>query len=245
MADTEPIKGRTDLETSSPDSPAPEKSIRILLMDYHTLVREGLRILIERDKNKEVVGETGSRAEAITLPNRLNPDIILLEPNLDGELDLQLIPELLAGPRHVRIILLTGIREAQIHYQAVQLGAMGVVPKTGNSKILLKAIEKVHQGEVWIDRIMMAQVLTRMSNPYRNGRYDVETTKIAKLSERELEVVGLIGKGLKNKEIAERLYISEVTVRHHLTSVYSKLGVSDRLELIIYAYRNGLAELPV
>jgi two-component system nitrate/nitrite response regulator NarL len=229
---------------SSPNPMINSKSIRILLLDYHDLVREGMRLLIECDKKMQVVGQAGGRAEAIALAQQLNPDIVLLELNLDGELDLQIIPELLTSSHHIRIILLTGIREAHTYYQAVQLGAMGVVRKTESSRVLLKAIEKVYQGEVWIDRIMMAQVLSRLSSPYRDGQEDEDSARIAQLSERELEVIQLIGKGLKNKEIAERLYISEVTVRHHLTSIYSKLGVSDRLELIIYAYRNNLAELP-
>jgi DNA-binding NarL/FixJ family response regulator len=124
------------------------------------------------------------------------------------------------------------------------MGAMGVVPKTSNRQTLYKAIEKVHAGEVWIDRAMIANVLTQLSRSRLDDETDPEAARIASLSDREREVITLIGKGLKNKEIAARLTISEITVRHHLSSIYSKLNVADRLELTIYAYRNGLADLP-
>ena len=109
--------------------------------------------------------------------------------------------------------------------------------------MLVKAVRKVHAGEVWLDRVMMADVLTRITRGGEN-RDNPEAAKISSLSAREREVVDLIGMGLKNKEIAERLFLSEVTIRHHLTSIYNKLGVSDRLELLIYAYRHGLVQLP-
>ena len=219
--------------------------IRVLILDAHTMMREGLRAMIESRPMIQVVGETGAREEALSLTQRLHPDVILLELNLDGDLNPEIIPDLLRQVPETRIILLTGIRDSHIHHQAVQMGAMGVVLKHESGRVLLKAIEKVNAGEVWIDRAMMAQVLTRLSRGRMQEEQSPEAFKIAQLSDREREVVRLIGEGLKNKDIAERLSISEVTVRHHLTSVYNKLGVSDRLELIIFAYRFNLADLPI
>ncbi|MEW5871916.1 MAG: response regulator transcription factor [Chloroflexota bacterium] len=229
---------------NSVSSSSPANAIRILLLDQHSLVREGLCLLLERQPNLLIVGEAGERQRAIELARQASPDIILLELNLDCELDPEIITQLLQANPTARIILLTGIEEARIHHMAVQMGAMGVVEKTDTGRTLVKAIEKVHAGEVWIDRMMMAKVLTNLSRPSHAEPPDPETFRIAQLSDRELEVVALIGEGLKNKDIAERLTISEVTVRHHLTSIYNKLGVSDRLELIIYAYRNELVALP-
>jgi two-component system nitrate/nitrite response regulator NarL len=105
----------------------------------------------------------------------------------------------------------------------------------------------VYAGEVWINRAMMARVIGGLWNPVnaQTIQADPEAVKIALLTEREREVVGLIGEGLRNKQIAERLFISEITVRHHLTSIFDKLGVSDRFELAIYSYRHGLAKLPL
>jgi len=109
--------------------------------------------------------------------------------------------------------------------------------------LLLKAIKKVHAGEVWIDRSMMSSVLSDVRSE-RHEETDPEAPKIASLTPREREVIALVSEGLKNKLIGERLFISETTVTHHLSSIFSKLDVSDRLELIIYAFRHGLAKIP-
>lgn len=218
--------------------------IRIMLLDHHQMVREGLRLLLQQEPGLEVVGEAGERQVALELLPSLCPDLILLELNLDGELDIEFIPQLLHKAGEARLILVTAISDPAIHRFAVQAGAMGVVEKKHPSSVLIKAIHKVHAGEVWIDRMMMAEVLTDLRRIRQGEAADPEAAKIAQLSEREREVIRLVGEGLRNKEIAQRLSISEVTVRHHLTSIYNKLGVSDRLELTIYAYQNGLAELP-
>jgi DNA-binding NarL/FixJ family response regulator len=129
------------------------------------------------------------------------------------------------------------------HRIAIRRGAMGIVLKQQAADLLLKAIRKVHAGEVWIDRSMMGSVLDDVRSERQQGS-NSEATKIASLTPREREVVALVSEGLKNKLIGERLYISETTVTHHLSSVFSKLEVSDRLELIIYAFRHGLAKMP-
>jgi DNA-binding NarL/FixJ family response regulator len=218
--------------------------IRVLLLDQHTIVREGVRLLLESQCGVAVVGEAGDSQTAIMLADEQKPDIVLLELNLDGELNAEVIADLLQVAPMARIILLTGIEETPILQLAVQMGAMGVVAKSQSSGILVKAIQKVHAGEVWIDRIMMANVLTTLTRSRFGEQAHPEAARIAALSDRERQVITLIGEGLKNREIASRLSISEVTVRHHLTSIYNKLGVADRLELTIYAYRNGLAALP-
>jgi DNA-binding NarL/FixJ family response regulator len=220
------------------------KPIRVLLLDHQVLVRDGLRMVLHESPLFQVVGEAGESEQALAFARQYEVDIILIELNLDGELNTEVILELLRVNRHARIILLTGIEETPILQLAVQMGAMGVVSKTSNRQILYKAIEKVHAGEVWIDRTMIANVLTQLSRSRLNDQEDPEVARIASLSEREREVILLIGKGLKNKEIAMRLSISEITVRHHLSSIYSKLAVANRLELTIYAYRNSLADLP-
>ena len=218
--------------------------IRILVLDHHTLVREGLCRLIEGQLGMEIVGEAGSLNQACAIAAETNPDLILLELNLDGELELQIISDLLQVATQARILLVTGLNENQLFHQAVNLGAMGVIRKEESSQTLLKAIRKVHAGEIWLDRTTIANVITNLTRGQMHKKKDPEAGKIGQLSEREREVITLIGRGLKNKQIAESLSISEVTVRHHLTSIYNKLEVTDRLELIIYAFQNNLAELP-
>ena len=219
-----------------------DPSIRTIIIDAHTLFRAGLRELFEKQSGLVIVGEAGTHPDALALVEQTQPELILLDLNLDENHDLAIIPDLLTRAPHARVILVTAICDSQVHYRAVQAGAMGVVLKTQAPAVLFKAITKVHSGEAWLDRLMIANVLTHMSRGKTND--DPDTQKIASLSPREREVITLIGKGMRNSQIADALAISQVTVRHHLTSIFSKLGVQDRLELIIYAYQHHLADLP-
>ncbi len=214
--------------------------IRIVLLDSHTLFRAGLRCLIESHNGMEVVGEAGSCCEAIEIITNLKPDIILVELNLTGQSDPDMLSAIVKASVGMRLILVTETNDPKIHQKVVEEGIVGVVYKTQSPETLLKAIEKVHAGEVWLERSLIANVLSRLSRKQPASKVDPEVESITRLSEREKEVVKLIGQGLKNKRISTELCISETTVRHHLTSIYSKLGVSDRLELLVYAHRNGL-----
>ncbi|MCI0485421.1 MAG: response regulator transcription factor [Blastocatellia bacterium] len=221
-----------------------KKPIRILLIDDHTVVRAALRMVIQGEAEFKVVGEAGNKSDGLRLASEEQPDIILLDIDLGGENGVDLIPELIGAAEHARIIILTGVRDPEIHHQAVSLGAMGVVRKEKAIEILIGAIERVHAGEAWLDPSLMAKVLSEMSGTGRRKKKDPEAAKVSTLTKREREVLVLISEGLKNKEIAERLFISEWTVRHHITSIFNKLGVSDRVELILYAYRQGLVDPP-
>ena len=132
------------------------------------------------------------------------------------------------------------MNDPKVQQKAVEDGVVGVISKTQPPETLIKAIEKVHAGEVWLERSLIANVLGRLSRSQPAVKVDQEAVSINSLSEREKEVVKLIGQGYKNKRISSELCISETTVRHHLTSIYDKLGVSDRLELLVYAHRYGL-----
>jgi two-component system nitrate/nitrite response regulator NarL len=216
--------------------------IRILLIDDHTVMRLGLRLLIENQQGLKVVGEASGRTDALELAEREQPDIILLDLALPGTDGVDLIPELLSIAKETRILVLTGVLEPEIHTRAMRLGAMGVVLKEKAPEVLLKAIEKVHQGEIWLDRAMVANVFSERSRAREAAKKDPEAAKIATLTEREREVISLVGEGLRNKQIADRLFISEGTVRNHLTTIFGKLEVSDRFELLMYAYRHGIAK---
>jgi DNA-binding NarL/FixJ family response regulator len=220
------------------------KSIRVLIVEDHAVVSEGLRLLIENRAGLAVVGEAAGGADALAVAALEQPDIILLDLILGEESGLDLLPKLLKTARQARILILTGVEDPATHRRAVQLGAMGLVRKEQATEILLKAIKKVYAGEVWFDRSMMASVLGEMARERVARATDPEAAKIAMLTAREHEVIALVGKGLKNKQIANRLFISETTVRHHLTSIMDKLGVSGRIELIMYIYQHGLAEPP-
>jgi len=218
--------------------------IRILLVDNHALVRAGLRLVLGCHPEFHVVGEAGNPADALEVARQEQPEIILFELDPDRGLGLEFIPQLLDVTKKARLLLVTGQRDIQVHQQAARLGAMGIVLKDQQTDVLIKAIIKVNAGEAWLDRSTVANVLTLFSRAHSQENTDPEAEKIATLSPREREIISLIGEGFKNQQIAEKLFLSETTVRHHLTSIFSKLGVSDRLELIIYAYQHGLAQLP-
>jgi DNA-binding NarL/FixJ family response regulator len=220
-----------------------DQTIKVLVIDDHAMFRTGLRLAIESRPGVKVVAEAATSAEALAAAARESPDIILLDLDLGEESGFELLPELIASGHAGRVILLTGMRDPEAHRRAVRMGAVGLVLKEHAIETVLKAIEKVYAGEAWLDRAMIATILRERTHPdVANG--GAEAAKIATLTERERQVIGLIGEGLKNREIAERMYISEATVRHHLTSIFNKLGVADRLELVIYAYQHHLAELP-
>jgi len=223
---------------------AQERETRILLIDDHVIVRAGLSLVIKERPGLVVVGEASNREEALALAQREQPNIILLDLDLGESSGLDLLPLLFGIVTEARVLILTGLRDLESHRQAVRAGAMGVVLKDKAVEVIIKAIERVSAGEVWLDPRLTASLLSDFTRPNRPAKPDPEAKKISALSKREREVVELIGKGLKNKEMAERLFISEITVRHHLTSIFEKLGVSDRIELMLYAYRHGLAKAP-
>jgi two-component system, NarL family, nitrate/nitrite response regulator NarL len=214
--------------------------IRVLLIDDHLVMRSALRMLVESQPEMTVVGEATDRDTAMLIAAREQPDIILLDLDLGQESGNDFLRALLTAAKRARVIVLTGIRDPAVHRQAVSLGATGVVLKEQAFETLMKAIERVHAGETWLDSALVATLLSNRSR-MRGQSLDSEAAKIATLTEREREVVALIGQGMKNRQIGERLSISETTVVHHLTSIFAKLGVANRLELVTYAYRHGLA----
>ena len=215
--------------------------IRILIVDDHAVVRAGLRMLIDQNPAMKVIGLAGNRSEALVLAAREQPDLIVLDILLGDEDGLTILPELREVAKDARVLVLTGLRGSENQRRAMLAGAMGIVLKEHAAEVLLKAINKVHQGEVWLDRSLMGSVLDEMTQA---PEADPQEAKIASLTDREREVIALIAEGLKNKQIGERLFISETTVTHHLSSIFSKLEVSDRLELVIYAFAHKLATVP-
>jgi DNA-binding NarL/FixJ family response regulator len=221
--------------------PVPLK-IRVMIINDQLVVREGLRMLLEKEGSINVVAMARTRSEALEISARQPCDLIILDLELGGHSALSLIPQLREAARSARVLLLSGLRDSEIHQKAAQLGAMGVVLKGDAADLLIKAIEKVYKGEAWFDRMTVGKLLWRWSS-HEKESLDPQKKKIASLTERELQVIALIAQGLKNRQIAERLFISQTTVTHRLSSIYAKLGVSDRLELVVYAFANKLAKM--
>ena len=234
--DSEPNRMASELKSTETDA-----QIRIVIVDDHKMMRHGLHLFIENDHDMQVVGEAGTREEALALTSLERPDVILLELDLGGSSSLDFLPDLLSSSPGARVILLTRVRDPEIHRQAVCLGATGLVLKEQAGDVLLRAIERVHAGEAWLDHKMTASVIAEISRP---RKVDDEAARIASLTEREREIMLLTCRGLKNSQIAAQLFISEATVRNHLTSILSKLRLADRFELALYCYRHGLARPP-
>lgn len=221
--------------------PVPLK-IRVMIINDQLVVRDGLRMLLENEGAINVVAMAGTRSEALEIAARQTCDLIILDLELGGHSALSLIPQLREAAKSARVLLLSGLRDSETHQRAAQLGAMGVVLKDDAADLLLKAIEKVYKGEAWFDRRTVGTLLSRWSSQEKES-LDPHQKKIASLTNRERQVIDLIAQGLKNRQIAERLFISQTTVTHRLSSIYAKLGVSDRVELVVYAFANELAKM--
>lgn len=185
-----------------------------------------------------LAGEAGAAEEAIALAEREHPDVVLV--GLDSREDTFSCVEHLVAAHGSRIIVLSDRQRRPDHPALIELGAVGFVLAQDAPEVLIKAIQKVHAGEVWIDRVNTAQALGQIAR-HRHAE-DLEAGKIAALTRREREIILLVGEGLKNAGIAQRLFVSEATVRNHLTSILDKLGLTDRFELAVYAFRHGLVE---
>jgi two-component system, NarL family, nitrate/nitrite response regulator NarL len=216
----------------------PIRDIRVIVIDDHKAVRKGLSLLIQSQPGFEAVGEASNATEALIVAEREQPDVILLDLDLGNESGVEMIPELLATANCARVLVLTGLRDQEEHRRAMLCGAMGVVLKENPPEVLLKAIQKIHSGEIWYDRLKLGSIVADILRGHAREQ-NPEGAKAATLTQREKEVVALVSQGLKNKQIADKLFISDTTVRHHLTAIFAKLGVSNRLELIIYTFTEG------
>ena len=214
-------------------APAPA-NIRVMVIAEHEIVREGLRLILASSPGIEVIGKVKDLQEALAAAPCERPDIILLEMDLADHGGLDGIPDLLAAYSGTRIVVLTRDIDAQAHLRAVMRGVLGIVLKEKPTQVLIEAIRKVYNGEAWLDRLTMARILSEISCQKDPEPVDREAAKIANLTDREREVVVLVRQGLRSKQVAAKLRISETTVRHHLTSIYSKLGVAGRYDLITY-----------
>lgn len=219
------------------------RGIRVLLISDQPIIRAGLRLLIAAEPSITVVAE----ASDLAWPTRADyrkADIVLIDLDACDQRGVMALPEVLGWAGGVKALMLARVEDRQGYTLAIRMGAMGVVFKEKNSEVLVKAIQKVHAGEVWLERTIMADVLGDISR-VRPGANAAMSAEIGTLTARERQVVLLISEGMKNKQVASRLFISETTVRHHLTSIFSKLDVRDRCGLVVYAFRNGLTALPL
>lgn len=214
-----------------------EKRIRVLLVDDHAIVRKGLRALLATEPGIEVVGEAGNGAEAIQATAALNPQVILMDlvmPEMDGIEATRTITD--QCPR-TRILVLTSFAGDDKVFPAIKAGALGYLLKDSSPQQLVEAIVQVAQGEPWLEPGIARKVLSELASPPR------PPLTREPLTGREVGILRLVAKGYSNKEIAERLVITEMTVRTHVSNILSKLQLASRTQAALYALKEGLASL--
>jgi DNA-binding NarL/FixJ family response regulator len=227
-------------------TPPDTAPIRVFLIDDHRSILWGLERLIHSGKPAmEVVGSTTGCAEALALLDQAAPDVILLDMDLGNENGLDAIPQLMARST-AKILVLTGLRDKSVHDKAVLAGARGVVEKEAPAETILTAIGRVHEGQLWLDRAATGRIFVEFSRQGAAQAADPEEKKISALTGREREIVAALvaDAGATARVLAEKLLISEHTLRNHLTSIYDKLDVANRLELFAYAQKHGLDKVP-
>jgi len=214
--------------------------IRVVIADDHRLLREMLRLTLRREKGIEIVGEAANGLQTIDVISELKPDIVLLDtsmPEMDG---IKVLPAIREKSPKTKALMLTADKDEAMIFKALKAGAKGYLSKDVSISDLIKAIQAVHKGELWVERKLMARFFEgeAVADPKGEGR---PGKKKEGLTSREQEVLRILSKGSTNKEIAKALFISEKTVKSHLNSIFKKLNVSRRLQAILYAIKRGLS----
>jgi DNA-binding NarL/FixJ family response regulator len=215
-------------------------SIRIVVGDAHGIVRYGLRSLLAAEDDFEIVGEAVDGHQALDQTQERNPDVLLMDlhlPRLDGCSVLKVLRQ---SNQSTKVLAWTDSDDKAEFVQAMRLGCSGIISKQTAPQMIVKCIRKVHGGEIWLDSCTTAAVMVEFADSGVIATPEcVRSQNQPSISKRERDIVQLVAQGLKNKDIAEKLFISEQTVKNHMHNVFDKLGVSDRLELALYTISQG------
>ena len=211
--------------------------IRILIADDHTVVRHGLRALIATEPDLELVGEAADGVEAVEQTARLQPDVILMDMAMPRKTGLEAIYDIKRDDPQARILVLTSFAEDEQVFPAIKAGATGYLLKDTAPRELLQAIRDVYRGEVSLHPTIARKLVGELKRPPDLPLADEQ------LTEREVQVLALVARGLSNKEIADQLFIGERTVRTHISNILGKLHLANRTQAALYAQREGLVHL--
>jgi two-component system, NarL family, nitrate/nitrite response regulator NarL len=222
--------------------------IRIVIADDHQLLRAGLKSLLDAEPGFTVVGEADDGEEAVRLARALEPDVLLLDLAMPGVSGMDALAELARTSTPVRTIVLTAAIEKPEIVKALQLGARGVVLKASAAELLFKSIHSVMAGQHWIGRAQVDDLVHALrasagdtpARPLASAPAERASPRRFGLTARELEITGAVVAGFRNREIAEKLSLSEDTVKHHLSNIFDKVGASNRLELALFAVHHRL-----
>lgn len=211
------------------------KSIRVIIADDHRLIREGIKKLLNFNETVKIVGEASNGNEALELVKFLKPDILILDVNMPNKNGLQVLKEIKDNDEEVKVILLTINDDRQSLKQALNLGADGYILKDSNPNKIMEIINSILDGETYIDK----RLVNLLVGIYRKG-HKTEKNRFQELTNREIEVLYYLSNGYTNNEIALELFITEKTVKNYVTSIYSKLNLSNRVKAALYAIENHI-----
>ena len=211
------------------------EQVQVVIVDDHVMVREGIKQLLEMDGDIKIIGEAGDGEEGIKIIEKTDPDVILLDVNMPKMNGLEMLQKLKETGIPRKVLILTIHNEVEYLLKAVEIGVNGYVLKDSELAVLRKAIFSVHHGENYMQPSLAPLLMKRMQE---------NTSEVAEgLTKREMEVLKLIAEGMYNKEIAEKLMISEKTVKNHVSNIFRKINVSDRTHAAVYAIKNGFVEI--
>jgi two-component system, NarL family, nitrate/nitrite response regulator NarL len=235
--------GHATVSGLNPPSNAGTSIIRVAIADPHSIFRDGLRKLLSAETDFEIVTEASSASLLLSSLSTTRPDIVLISTPVEPGPGPDVFAVIQTSFPDIKVIVLSGAGDQDEFVRNVRLGARGIVQKSTSGSMLIKAIRKVQDGEFWLDRSTTAEVVRHFSER-RTETLEPRPNegRLPSLSRREREIVNLVTHGLRNKELAEKLQISEQTVKNHMHNIFDKLGVSDRLELALYAIHHNWHE---
>jgi len=211
--------------------------VNIVIADDHSMIREGLKQLLELEGDIKVIGEAGDGKQCLDVVRKVKPDVLLLDINMPEMNGLQVLEELKYQKSDVKVLILTIHNEIEYLLRAVDIGVNGYVLKDSDSSLLKKAIFEVAKGEIFIQPSLTPLLRQSLLN-----MKDKEKDENA-LTKREVQVLKLLAEGMYNREIGEKLFISEKTVKNHVSSIFKKIGVTDRTQAAVYAIKNNIVEI--
>lgn len=213
------------------------EKIRVMITDDHSLIREGLKQLLEFDGSIEVVGEASNGVECLEKLEKCNPEVLLLDINMPEKNGIEVLKQMKVDDSKVRVLILTVHNEMDYLMKAVDIGVDGYILKDSESAELKKAIKAVRDGENYIQPSLIPALNSQLLNR------DTDKDKISLLTNRELEVLVQVANGMFNKEIATNLNISERTVKNHISNIFKKIDISDRTQAAVFAIKNNIIKL--
>jgi len=230
------------LETTETPVPVSDEPIRVLIVDDHALFRRGLVMVLEQEKDIDLVGEAGDGAEAVNIAQDTMPDVVLMDVRMPRRGGIEATSQIKAITPHTKILMLTISDEEADLYDAIKAGASGYLLKEISIEEVANAIRQVHAGQSMISPSMASKLLTEFATMVKKTDEKPAAAQ-PRLTEREMEVLRLVAKGRNNRDIAKELFISENTVKNHIRNILEKLHLHSRMQAVVYAVREKLLEI--